>query len=116
MTAILAFAPLVGWLGNPAWWRETLPRLAHYYTLNVGRQGALPDISIMYFGEIYEFTLPWHNGWVLIAITVPLAILATAAHRRRLGTHTNRPRPVAALLLDPLSHLSDHPHVSHAGA
>ncbi len=22
--------------------------------------------------------LPWHNGWVLIAITVPLAILATA--------------------------------------
>jgi hypothetical protein len=28
-TAILAFAPLVGWLGNPAWWRETLPRLAH---------------------------------------------------------------------------------------
>jgi len=30
-TAILAFAPIVGWLGNPAWWRETLPRLAHYY-------------------------------------------------------------------------------------
>ena len=44
-TAILAFAPVVGWLGNPAWWRETLPRLAHYYTLNVGRRGALPDIS-----------------------------------------------------------------------
>ncbi len=78
LTAILAFAPSVGWLGNPAWWRETLPRLAHYYTLNVGRQGALPDISIMYFGQIYEFTLPWHNGWVLIAITVPVAILATA--------------------------------------
>src|SRR5262249_46926556 len=26
-TSILAFAPLIGWLGNPAWWRETLPRL-----------------------------------------------------------------------------------------
>ena len=75
VTAILAFAPVVGWLGNPAWWRETLPRLAHYYTLNVGRQGALPDISIMYFGETYEFCLPWHNGWVLLGITVPLAVL-----------------------------------------
>src|SRR5208282_2448011 len=36
-TAILAFAPVVGWLGNPAWWRETLPRLAHYYTLSNDR-------------------------------------------------------------------------------
>ena len=78
-TAILAFAPVVGWLGNPAWWRETLPRLAHYYTLSAGRKGSLPDISIIYFGQVYEFSLPWHNGWVLIAITVPLAVLAAAA-------------------------------------
>ncbi|MFI5456717.1 MAG: glycosyltransferase family 39 protein [Isosphaerales bacterium] len=77
-TAILAFAPLVGWLGNPAWWRETLPRLAHYYTLSVsGRRGALPDIQIIYFGQIYEFSLPWHNAWVLMGITVPIAILGT---------------------------------------
>ncbi len=74
-TSILAFAPLIGWLGNPAWWRETLPRLAHYYTLNVGRRGALPDIRIIYFGQVYEFSLPWHNGWVLLGITVPPAIL-----------------------------------------
>ena len=78
-TAILAFAPVIGWLGNPAWWRETLPRLAHYYTLNLARRGSLPDISIIYFGQIYEFSLPWHNGWVLLAITVPMAILGTAA-------------------------------------
>ena len=25
VTAILAFGPVVGWLGNPAWWVETLP-------------------------------------------------------------------------------------------
>jgi len=79
-TAILAFAPVVGWLGNPAWWRETLPRLAHYYTLSVsGRRGALPDIQIMYFGQVYEYCLPWHNAWVLIGITVPAAILGAAA-------------------------------------
>ena len=78
-TAILAFAPVVGWLGNPAWWRETLPRLAHYYTLSNQRRGALPDIQIIYFGQIYEYSLPWHNAWVLIGITVPVAILAAAA-------------------------------------
>ena len=77
-TAILAFAPVVGWLGNPQWWRNTLPRLAHYYTLSTGRRGVLPDISIIYFGEIYDFTLPWHNGWVLMAVTVPVVVLVAA--------------------------------------
>ncbi len=75
-TAILAFAPVVSWLGNPAWWRETLPRLAHYYMLNTDRKSALPDIGIIYFGQIYNFSLPWHNAWVLLAITVPVCILA----------------------------------------
>ena len=78
-TAILAFAPAVGWLGNPAWWRETLPRLAHYYTLNVDREHSLPNIQIIYFGQMYEFSLPWHNAWVLIGITVPAAVLFAAA-------------------------------------
>jgi len=93
-TAILAFAPAVGWLGNPAWWRETLPRLAHYAMLNGNRRGALPDIRILYLGRIYEYSLPWHNAWVLIAATVPAGILGVAvigvahalrvAHRDRL--------------------------------
>jgi hypothetical protein len=78
-TSILAFAPVVGWLGNPAWWRETLPRLAHYYTLSGNRRGVLPDIQIIYFGQVYEFSLPWHNGWVLLGITVPAAILVVSA-------------------------------------
>ncbi len=65
-TAILAFAPVIAWLGNPAWWRETLPRLAHYYTLSRDRENVLPKIQIIYFGQIYEFSLPWHNGWVLL--------------------------------------------------
>ena len=78
-TAILAFPPVVGWLGNPAWWRETLPRLAHYYTLSTNRRDALPDIQIIYFGQTYEYTLPWHNAWVLLGITVPVTILFAAA-------------------------------------
>lgn len=74
-TSILAFAPVVGWLGNPGWWRETLPRLAHYYTISSNRRGVLPDIQILYAGQVYEFSLPWENGWVLIGITVPVATL-----------------------------------------
>jgi hypothetical protein len=77
-TAILAAAPFVGWLGNPAWWRETLPRLAHYYMITGGRRGSLPDIQILYFGQTYEYSLPWHNAWTLIAITVPASILASS--------------------------------------
>ena len=78
-TAVLAFGPFVGWLGNPAWWRETLPRLAHYYLINSDRRGALPDIKILYLGQTYEYSLPWHNAWVLIGVTVPATILAAAA-------------------------------------
>lgn len=77
-TAILAFAPVVGWLGNPAWWRDTLPRLAHYYMINTNRRGSLPDIQILYLGRIYEYSLPWHNGWVLIGVTVPASLLAAS--------------------------------------
>lgn len=78
LQAILAFGPVVGWLGNPAWWRETFVRLAHYYTLNTAREGALPDIRNVYFGQIFTFSLPPSNGWVLLAITVPASILAAA--------------------------------------
>ncbi len=77
-TAVLAFAPALAWLGNPGWWRETLPRLAHYYQISADRRGALPDIRILYWGHIYVYSLPWHNAWVLIAITVPVGILLAA--------------------------------------
>lgn len=76
--AILAFAPAIGWLGNPAWWREALPRLAHYYMLNTDRRGSLTEIRIQFWGETYEYALPWNNGWVWIAIAVPASLLVAA--------------------------------------
>jgi hypothetical protein len=78
ISAAAAFAPLIGWLGNPGWWVEALPRLAHYYQINTGRQGALPDIQILYLGTIYEYALPWHNGFLLVAVTVPVLTLLAA--------------------------------------
>jgi hypothetical protein len=53
-------------------------RLAHYYMLNTARKGSLPDILILYFGQTYEYALPWPNAWVLMAITVPGLVLAMA--------------------------------------
>ena len=97
-TAILAFARSIGWLGNPAWWRETLPRLAHYYTLNVDREHSLPNIQIIYFGQIYEFSLPWHNAWVLIGNHRARRDPGRRRDRPRLGDRPDSPRPVAVLL------------------
>lgn len=77
-TSMLAFGPVVAWLGNPAWWRETLPRLAHYYQINTDRRGSLPDIQVYYLNQIYEYSLPWHNAWVLIVVTVPASLLLPA--------------------------------------
>jgi 4-amino-4-deoxy-L-arabinose transferase-like glycosyltransferase len=79
ITASAALAPVIAWAGNPAWWVRTLPRLAHYYQINNDRQGALPDIQILYLGKIYEYSLPWHNGFRLIGVTVPVLTLAAAA-------------------------------------
>jgi hypothetical protein len=78
LSAILAWGPLVGWLGNPAWWRESMVRLAHYGSLSFGRKGALPDIQILYRNQLYEFSLPWDSAWVLIGITVPVSLLIAA--------------------------------------
>ena len=115
-TAILAFAPVVGWLGNPAWWRETLPRLAHYYTLSNQRRGALPDIQIIYFGQVYEYSLPWHNAWVLMGITVPGGDPGRGCDRALLGARTDPQGQAAALLPDPPDDVAGDPHVRYASA
>ena len=80
-----------------------------------GRQGALPDISIIYFGQVYEFSLPWHNGWVLMAITVPLAILGAARSGMLGALRISRDRLPLYFLIHFLT-LPDHPDVSDAGA
>ena len=41
----------------------------------------LPDIRIFYLGRTYLYSLPWHNAWVLIAITVPRDPLGRGGRR-----------------------------------
>jgi 4-amino-4-deoxy-L-arabinose transferase-like glycosyltransferase len=73
--AALAVAPVVAVALNPSWWHETLHGLARYFDLNLHREGKLPNIGVFYLGERYNYSLPWHNGWVLLAVTVPFGVL-----------------------------------------
>jgi len=43
--------------------------------LNRDREGSLVPIEILYWGRKYVYSLPWHNGWVLLAITLPPGVL-----------------------------------------
>jgi hypothetical protein len=118
LAALLAFPPLVVWLGNPEWWREAIPRLAHYYALNTNRRGALPDIQILYFGQMYEFALPWHSAWVLLAITVPVALLffgLIGALGAVLGVRRNALPPYFLLHMSILPVLRIFPTPAHDG-
>lgn len=74
MTA--AVAPLVVIALNPTWWHDPVGSLSSYFDLNLRREGYLPDILIFYLGKQYLYSLPWHNAWVLMALTIPFGILA----------------------------------------
>jgi hypothetical protein len=73
--AALAVAPIVAVALNPTWWHETLHGLAGYFDLNLNRQQRLPNIGVFYLGERHSYSLPWHNGIVLLLVTVPFGVL-----------------------------------------
>lgn len=75
MLAACALGPVFAIALNPTWWFDTYTQLAVYYLVSVGRQGALPEIEIFYLGQKYVYSLPWHNGFVLPAVTVPVTTL-----------------------------------------
>lgn len=72
---VLAWTPLVSIAGNPGWWHDPVRSLANYFSITLGRQDVLPPIEIFYWGERYLYSLPWHNAWVLLAVTVPFGTL-----------------------------------------
>ena len=75
----IAVTPLACIALNPTWWHESLPALARYFDLNLNRQEALPDIGVFYLGKRYLYSLPWHNGPVLMAVTIPWGALLLGA-------------------------------------
>jgi hypothetical protein len=71
---VLAYSPWVAVLLNPSWWHDPVRALAAFFDLSIRRQGYLPDIEIFYLGQQYVYSLPWHNAWVLMAVTIPLGL------------------------------------------
>lgn len=72
---LLAVTPLVALALNPTWWHETVPALARFFDLNLNREAHLPNINIFYLGRQYVYSLPWHNAFVLMAVTIPFGTL-----------------------------------------
>jgi hypothetical protein len=63
---------------QPPWWSDPVAGVRRFLASNLTRSETKP-IPTLYLGQIYEFSLPWHNTLVLTAVTVPLATLALAA-------------------------------------
>jgi hypothetical protein len=72
-----AITPLVTLLFNPPWWHATWQSVAIFLWANLSREHSIP-IATLFFGKIYEFSLPWYNTLVWTGITVPPAILLLA--------------------------------------
>ncbi len=70
-----AYAPLVAIGLNPSWWHNPVGSLTSFFDLSLRRQGYLPDIDIFYLGQQYIYSLPWHNAWVLMGVTIPFGML-----------------------------------------
>jgi hypothetical protein len=71
----IAYAPLIAIGLNPTWWHDPIGSLASFFDLSLRRQGYLPDIEIFYLGQQYVYSLPWHNSWVLMGVTIPVGML-----------------------------------------
>jgi hypothetical protein len=59
---------------QPPWWFHPINGPWRFLASNLTRSKTQP-ISILYMGEVYSFSLPWHNTIVLTAICVPVVIL-----------------------------------------
>jgi hypothetical protein len=62
---------------QPPWWTEPFQRIGLFLSSNLTRYDTKP-IPTLYFGTVYEFSLPWHNTLVLTGITVPIVIQVLA--------------------------------------
>lgn len=72
---LIAATPLFAIALNPTWWHEPVRSLAIYFSITLNRQDILPPIEIFYLGEKHLYSLPWHNAFVLMAVTIPFGTL-----------------------------------------
>ncbi|CAN5913849.1 hypothetical protein BH23PLA1_BH23PLA1_15540 [soil metagenome] len=60
---------------QPHWWYDPPGAVERFLLANTTRAETFP-IPTLYLGQIYEFSLPWHNTIVLTAVAVPVLVQA----------------------------------------
>jgi hypothetical protein len=74
---VLLVSPVVMFALCPMWWPDPLRGVAYFRT--VFRAEEIWKIEVYYLGRTYIAgvnPIPWHNGWVLLAVTTPPWTLA----------------------------------------
>lgn len=74
---VSAAAGLLAVACDPPLWHDPLGELGRYVAESLGR-GRFARIPVYYRGRVYDHRLPWHNGFVLTAVTVPAVTLFLA--------------------------------------
>jgi Dolichyl-phosphate-mannose-protein mannosyltransferase len=74
LSIALPLAVLTLYAIQPPWWVEPVAGPFRYFASNLTRATTQP-LATLYLGNIYEFSLPWHNTLVLTAITTPVLVL-----------------------------------------
>jgi hypothetical protein len=72
-----AVTPLLVVASIPPWWHAPWRSMAIFLWSNLSRAQSIP-IATMFFGRVYDFSLPWYNTLVWTAITAPAAVLLLA--------------------------------------
>jgi Dolichyl-phosphate-mannose-protein mannosyltransferase len=75
LSIALPLAVLTLYAIQPPWWIEPVAGPYRFLASNLTRAKTQP-LATLYFGKIYEFSLPWHNTLVLTTITTPVLVLA----------------------------------------
>jgi hypothetical protein len=80
IVTIALVAPLVMMLFCPMWWASPLSRPLEYFG-TVLQADSIWKSEVYYLGETYivgQRNVPWHNGWVLLAVQTPAWTLLLA--------------------------------------
>jgi hypothetical protein len=70
-------ALMVAWLFVPSAWHDPQGALLSLIQESLNRDASIP-IATLYFGQVYDYVVPWHHAIVMTLITVPVGILCLA--------------------------------------
>jgi hypothetical protein len=70
-------ALVVAWLFVPPAWHDPRGALFGLIEESLNRDASIP-IGTVYFGQVYDYVVPWHQAIVMTLITVPVGILCLA--------------------------------------